>query len=136
MPPLKLTVSPQDTNNTILADPAYSSGLPGSGASPNTSGDSSSVPKAPGYVSSVVSEANKTGKPHGKSISEDPSLDSDPKNNASLNSDIGGEQDPGRLAENEFQRKTQSASGSTAPKQKMGEGDSSQYDTLETDQGL
>jgi len=94
------------------------------------------VPTAPGYVSSVVSEAKQTGKPHGKSITEDPNLDDDPKNNASFNSDIGSDQDPGRQAENEFQRKNESASGSTAPKQKMGESDNGQYDTLETDQQL
>lgn len=93
------------------------------------------VDAAPGYVGSVVSDAAKTGKPKGKNITEGGFDEGDDKN-ASFTSDIGDENDPGRKAENDMQKATQASSGSTAPRQKMGESDSSQYDVLETDQSL
>ena len=91
------------------------------------------VDAAPGYVASVVSEANKTGKPKGKNITEG-GFDDDPSNNASFTSDIGTEDDPGRKAEADMQKKAQSASGGTGPRQAPGESDNSQYDVLDTDQ--
>ena len=101
-----------------------------------SSGDSKAdVDAAPGYIGSVVSNAGQTGKPKGKNITEGGFDEGDDKN-ASFTSDIGDKDDPGRLAENEMQRKTQSSSGSTAPRQKMGESDGSQYDVLDTDQNL
>ena len=95
----------------------------------------SNVDAAPGYVGSVVSDAAQTGKPKGKNITEG-GFDQGDEQNASFTSDIGDKNDPGRKAENDMQRMTQSSSGSTAPRQKMGESDSSQYDVLETDQSL
>ena len=95
----------------------------------------SDVDAAPGYIGSVVSDAAQTGKPKGKNITEGGFDEGDDKN-ASFNSDIGDENDPGRKAENDMQRMTQSSSGSTAPRQKMGDSDNSQYDVLETDQSL
>ena len=91
------------------------------------------VDAAPGYVASVVSEANKTGKPKGKNLTEG-GFDDDPSNNASFTSDIGAEDDPGRKAEADMQKKAQSASGGTGPRQAPGESDGSQYDVLDTDQ--
>ena len=91
------------------------------------------VDAAPGYVASVVSEANQTGKPKGKNITEG-GFDDDPSNNASFTSDIGTEDDPGRKAEVDMQKKAQSASGGTGPRQAPGESDGSQYDVLDTDQ--
>ena len=91
------------------------------------------VDAAPGYVASVVSEANSTGKPKGKNITEG-GFDDDPSNNASFTSDIGTEDDPGRKAENDLRKKAQAASGGTGPRQAPGDGDSSQYDVLDTDQ--
>jgi len=86
-------------------------------------------------VSSVVSDPAQTGKPKGKNITEGGFDEGDDKN-TSFTSDIGDKNDPGRRAENEMQRMTQSSSGSTAPRQKMGDSDSSQYDVLDTDQNL
>lgn len=93
----------------------------------------SNVDAAPGYIGSVESEAKKTGKPKGKNITEG-GFDDDPSNNASFNSEIGTENDPGRKAEADMQKKAQSASGGTGPRQAPGESDNSQYDVLETEQ--
>ena len=91
------------------------------------------VDTAPGYIGSVVSEANKTGKPKGKNITEG-GFDDDPSNNASFNSEIGSENDPGRKAVGDMQKKTQGVSGGTGPRQAPGESENSQYDVLDTDQ--
>ena len=95
----------------------------------------SKVDAAPGYVASVVSNPGQSGKPKGKNITEG-GFDEGDDQNASFNSDIGDKNDPGRKAENDMQRMTQASSGSTAPRQKMGDSDNSQYDVLETDQSL
>ena len=100
----------------------------------NGEGDSN-VAAAPGDVASVVSQPAQSGKPKGKNLTEGGFDEGDDKN-ASFNSDIGTENDPGREAEAWMQRKTQASSGSTAPRQKMGESDNSQYDVLDTDQNL
>ena len=108
-----------------------------SGSTENTfqgEGDAG-VDAAPGYVASVVSETNKTGKPKGKNITEG-GFDDDPSNNASFNADIGTENDPGRKAVGDMQKKAQTASGGTGPRQAPGESDNSQYDVLDTDQSI
>lgn len=108
-----------------------------SGPTENTyKGDGSdNVDAAPGYVASVVSNPGQTGKPKGKNITEGGFDEGDDKN-VSFTSEIGSEDDPGRLAEGGMQRMTQSSSGSTAPRQGMGQSDNSQYDVLDTDQSL
>ena len=108
-----------------------------SGPTENTyKGDgNNNVDAAPGYVASVVSNPGQTGKPKGKNITEGGFDEGDDKN-VSFNSEIGSEDDPGRLAEGGMQRMTQSSSGSTAPRQGMGQSDNSQYDVLDTDQSL
>ncbi|MCJ1272419.1 hypothetical protein MMC21_000205 [Puttea exsequens] len=129
-----------------------STGASGSSASeqPGSGSDAKSAPSdkgfttqgvsdaeaAPGYVGSVVSDPARTGKPHGKNLKEVSDFGESEGNNASFNSDIGGEDDPGRRAENDFQRMTQQSSGSTAPRQGVGESDNSQYDVLDTDQKI
>jgi len=103
----------------------------GSGGNP----DSSASDTAPSYVDSVQSQGNSSAKPKGKNITEG-GFDDDPSKNASFNSEIGTEDDPGRQAENDLLQKSQAVSGSSAPRQKMGEGEKSQYDVLEDDQSL
>jgi len=92
------------------------------------------VDAAPGYVASVVSEPNQTGKPKGKNLQEVSDFGENEGNTPSF--EVGDENDPSRKAVNDMQKMTQSSSGSTAPRQKMGESDNSQYDVLETDQNL
>ena len=129
-------------------DSGYSRGPTGPSSSAGTTGEQTSgsgaksaptenafAGSAPGYVASVTSEANQSGKPKGKNITEG-GFDDDPKNNASFNSEIGSENDPGRKAEVDLQKVTQSASGATGPRQAPGKSDESQYDILETDQQL
>lgn len=97
----------------------------------NKSGDGASVDPAPSYVTSVTSAGHT--KPKGKNLTEG-GFDDDPKNNASFNSDIGTEDDPGRAAELQFQKR-QAATVGSGPKQSGITGDG-QYDVLETDQQL
>ena len=102
-----------------------------------TTSSSHPVDTAPGYINSAAVEAARTGKPHGKNITEggfDTDDNDDGKNNASFTSDIGDENDPGRAAEGSFQRQTVGNEGS-GPRQKEVTGDG-QFDVLETDQDL
>lgn len=96
-----------------------------------------SADAAPSYLSSAVSDAAKSGKPHGKNITEG-GFDADPSKNASFNSEIGGENDPGRAAENQFQRQTMQSGNDAAPgvPRQKGLSDDGQFDVLETEQGL
>ena len=91
---------------------------------------SSSVDPAPTYI---ASQYVNPGLPKGKNLKEG-GFDSDDKNNASFNSDIGTENDPGRAAEVNFQKTATSNVGS-GPRQGGLSGDG-QYDALETDQNL
>ncbi|KAL9580293.1 MAG: hypothetical protein Q9212_004578 [Teloschistes hypoglaucus] len=103
--------------------------------SSSTSTSSSNADQAPGYVSSVVSQPAQTGKPHGKNITEG-GFESDDKNNASFNnSKVGGENDPGRAALQQFQNTTQTSAGGKGEQQYEVTGDG-QFDKLETDQQL
>lgn len=101
------------------------------------SSSDSSAGAAPSYVSSVASEAAKSGKPHGKNITEG-GFDSDDSKNASFNAEIGGENDPGRAAENQFQRQTLESGNDAAPgvPRQKGVSDDGQFDVLETEQSL
>lgn len=58
---------------------------------------------APSYVSDVTGGFNQN-KPKGKNLQEG-GFDSDPRYNASFNSDIGTRHDPGRAGENNLQRR-------------------------------
>ena len=123
--------------SALEGDSRGETGVSGLGASTGSSSEGNSESaSAPGYVGSVVSEATRSGKPKGKNITEG-GFDSDDKNNASFTSDIGDENDPGRLSENKFQR-SNAESGPDAgsgPRQKGLTGDG-QYDALETEQSL
>lgn len=139
---------PDEARGNSTSDNEYKpSGLRG-GAAPGTEDDnsntnneaqtsssSSNAAQAPGYVSSVVSQPSQTGKPHGKNITEG-GFESDDKNNASFNnSEVGGENDPGRAALQQFQNTTQTSAGGKGEQQYKITGDG-QYDKLETEQQL
>jgi hypothetical protein len=83
---------------------------------------------APSYVNPVLHPQQ--GGPKGKNLTEG-GFDVDDKKNASFISDIGDENDPGRLAEEKFAKinADQDASGGT--RQSGGGDDSGQYDALE-----
>jgi len=108
----------------------------GSGAQYNTSEGAYSADPAPSYVSSGYSDPAQSGKPHGKNITEG-GFDADPSKNASFTSDIGDKNDPGRAAENQFQRQGMESGldAGGGPRQKEITGDG-QYDSLETEQNL
>ncbi|EED21497.1 conserved hypothetical protein [Talaromyces stipitatus ATCC 10500] len=76
------------------------------------SGSQSNAGTAPSYVTPVVQNVGNT-KPHGTNIKEG-GFDSDPKKNASFNSDIGTNNDPGRLAEQKFQKYTAESGANAA----------------------
>ncbi|KAL8971691.1 MAG: hypothetical protein Q9197_003147 [Variospora fuerteventurae] len=101
----------------------------------NSSSSTSNAEAAPGYVSSVMSDpAARTGKPHGKNITEG-GFEPDDAKNASFTSEIGSKDDPGRAAEEQFQTKAVGSAGAKGPRQEGVTGDG-QYDALETDQGI
>ena len=104
----------------------------------SSSGGSSSGgdPSAPGYVSSVTQPEGQfgQGKPKGKNITEASEDDFNKLNRG--DAEIGSENDPGRRAEQDFQKKTQSASGGTGPNQRADQGGDSQYSSLKEDQEL
>ncbi|KAI4253899.1 MAG: hypothetical protein LQ352_003407 [Teloschistes flavicans] len=141
---------PDEARGNAMGDSGYKpSGIRG-GAAPGTedsssgtgtgsneaqsASTSSNAGQAPGYISSVVSNPAQTGKPHGKNITEG-GFESDDKNNASFNSEVGDENDPGRAALQQFQTTTQTSAGGKGKQQYEITGDG-QYDALETDQQL
>lgn len=73
--------------------------------------------QAPSYVNDITPGYQHT-KPAGRNIHEG-GFDADDKNNASFNSEIGSDQDPGRAAINKFQRTTaESGPDAGHPRQK------------------
>uniref|UniRef100_A0A6A7G7P9 Uncharacterized protein n=1 Tax=Hirondellea gigas TaxID=1518452 RepID=A0A6A7G7P9_9CRUS len=105
----------------------------GGGASGNGYKSQYNAGQAPSYVSDVTGGLNHS-KPQGKNLHEG-GFDSDPKYNASFNSDIGSRNDPGRAGENKLQHRV-AASGPDAgggPRQK-GVDDEHWYQPLERDQ--
>lgn len=89
-----------------------------------TGGDTSIAGTAPSYVSSQFVD---TAGPKGKNLTEG-GFESDDSKNASFTSDIGDENDPGRAAEQQFEKQNQAASGGY-PSQTGTDG-SGQYDAL------
>ena len=61
-------------------------------------------------------------------------FDNDPENNASFNSEIGSDHDPSRQAIKDIQKKVQSASGGTGPRQSVEQEGTGVYDTLDSEQ--
>lgn len=92
---------------------------------------------APGYIASVTVQPTQSGKPKGKNLTEGGFDDTDDSaaNNASFTADIGTENDPGRLAEQGFQRTNAAVAGGGGPRQDEVTG-KGQYDVLEGDQSL
>lgn len=79
----------------------FSAGHGGSGQSQYNGG------AAPSYVADLKGDIGGQGghgKPKGKNLHEG-GFDSDPKYNASFNSEIGSRNDPGRVGENDMQRR-------------------------------
>jgi len=92
-----------------------------------TGGSSSNAGTAPSYVDS---QGVDVGGPKGKNLTEG-GFESNDKNNASFNSEIGSKNDPGRAAEAKFQRANADAAGDAGfPRQKGTTGNSA-YDTLD-----
>lgn len=98
-----------------------------------TGGTTRKVEKAPSYVTSYLARQNGYGYPQvpkGKNLKEG-GFESDDRMNASFNSDIGMENDPGRVAERVFE--TVNADGDeTFPRQKGVTGDD-RYSALENE---
>jgi len=95
--------------------------------SSETGGSTSSAGTAPSYVGSQFVDA---AGPKGKNLTEG-GFESNNRNNASFNSEIGSKNDPGRLAEASFQRANADAAGDAGmPRQKGTSGDSS-FDGLD-----
>lgn len=95
---------------------------------------------APTYVEPVIDGAGFAGsaKPKGKNLHEGGFDEGDDKN-ASFNSDIGTEDDPGRAAENKFSREVAESghdAGRGPRQQGTAGGNEGQYGVLETDQQI
>jgi hypothetical protein len=92
-----------------------------------TGGSSSNAGTAPSYVDSQFVDVRG---PKGKNLTEG-GFESNDKNNASFNSEIGSKNDPGRATEAKFQRANVDAAGDAGfPRQKGTTGEST-YDTLD-----
>lgn len=89
-----------------------------------TSGASSNTSTAPSYVNSQYADR---GGPKGQNLTE--GIEGTPKN-ASFNQDIGGRNDPGRLAEEKFQRQNADGSYNAAMPRQQGTTGDNTYDTL------
>ncbi|TVY31112.1 hypothetical protein LHYA1_G000052 [Lachnellula hyalina] len=91
-----------------------------------TGGASSNAGTAPSYVSSQYVDG---GGPKGKNLTEG-GFESNDSKNASWSQDIGGKNDPGRLAEQKFERQNAGAGPDAGhPRQKGVSGDNT-YDAL------
>lgn len=112
----------------------------GDGGSASAEGDAGGEAKAdihqgdtaPSYVHSTHGAG---GKPKGKNLTEGGFDEDDVSKNASFNSDIGDENDPGRGAEHKFAKDNAQSRAGSGPRQKEVTGDG-QYDVLEDDQEL
>lgn len=93
------------------------------------------VDPAPSYVVSATSQLGRAGNPKGRNITEGGFDDTDASKNASFTADIGSENDPGREAEGQFQRRTNAVAGDIGPRQGGISGDG-QYDVLEGEKRL
>ena len=74
-----------------------------------------------------------SGKPGSKNAAEG-DFDNNPENNASFTADIGGDNDPARVAIGGMQRNAQSASGATGPRQPMNQEGTGPYDALNSEE--
>jgi len=95
----------------------------------STGGNSSSAETAPSYVNSQF--VDRSG-PKGDNLTEG-GFESDDKNNASFHSEIGSKNDPGRLAEEKFQRLNADVGGDAGFPRQKGTTGTSQYESLSSD---
>ena len=99
----------------------------------SSSGSEGNTRSTSGQDSSSSVQPSGYGKPKGKNITE--GSEDDFKGPSTQDAEIGSENDPGRRAESDFQKQTQQASGSTAPRQGAQSGET-KYSTLSGDQEL
>ncbi|KAL4750994.1 hypothetical protein BDW72DRAFT_105302 [Aspergillus terricola var. indicus] len=87
-----------------------------------------------GYQTRSATAAHKKQNYSSAAAGQGSEFPSDPKYNASFNSELGSQDDPGRLAEQKFQRReAETVAAAAAPAQK-GTGDQTWYQPLNTDQ--
>ncbi|CBF88970.1 hypothetical protein AN0694.2 [Aspergillus nidulans FGSC A4] len=87
-----------------------------------------------GYQTRSATAAQKKQNDSSATAGQGGEFPSDPKYNASFNSEIGSQDDPGRLAEQKFQRRqAETVAAAAAPAQK-GTGDQTWYQPLNADQ--
>lgn len=98
------------------------SGSSGSGSGSNVAGS------APGYVNHPAPSMGGSDKPHGKNITEGGFDSSAP--NASFNQDVGGKNDPGRVALGGMQEADVPSAGGAGPRQ-GGLSKDGQFDNLD-----
>ncbi|RDL39221.1 uncharacterized protein BP5553_03561 [Venustampulla echinocandica] len=110
--------------NFQLDDGSYKTGSAGGGGSTAASNT------APSYVNSQW--ANNSANPKGKNLKEG-GFDSNPKNHASFNSEIGSKDDPGRLAELKMQKEAMETAGQRSVPGKKGVPDDGNYGVLGSD---
>ncbi|KAL4984601.1 hypothetical protein BDW68DRAFT_166724 [Aspergillus falconensis] len=88
-----------------------------------------------GYQTRSATAAQKKQNDSSATAGQGGEFPSDPKYNASFNSELGSEDDPGRLAEQKFQRReAETVAAAAAPAQKGTGGDQTWYQPLNTDQ--
>jgi hypothetical protein len=98
------------------------------GYDPSGMGTKVNVDKAPTYVNSQYFDA---GKPKGKNITEG-HFDGYPGKNASFNQEIGTRKDPGRVAEQEFQRQNANSAYDAAMPRQKGVSNDNDYNALDS----
>jgi hypothetical protein len=92
------------------------------------------VPIAPSYVQTGhVARDDPHNKPHGKGLKEVQEFEGGDGKNASFTTDIGGERDPGRVAEQAFER-ANAVPGFEAGRRQKGVDGKGQYDALKDDE--
>ena len=94
---------------------------------------SSSVDQTAGQTKSSRVQQSSSGQPSGRGVTEG-GFDSNSENNASFNTELGTEDDPGRQAIKDMQKKSQAASGATGPRQPPGQEGTGPYDTLNSEE--
>lgn len=117
------------TYNTSSSGGSSNDSSGGSGASENTkpAGGSAQSGSAPGYASHPAPSMGDESKPKGQNITEG-GFDSDAPN-ASFNTDIGGKNDPGRVALGKMEASDTPVSGGAGAKQQEVTGDT-HFDAL------
>jgi len=118
----------QGSTYTTPSDDAKSGADASSGEYNTSTGSGTNTGAAPSYVNAGAGIVEDSQKPKGQNITEGGFSSDAP--NASFNNDIGGKNDPGRLAEQKMQLHTaQSGGDAGGPRQKGVTGDG-QFDAL------